>query len=111
MASCRARPRSSSSWRDAPRFAFDLPRFFNAGTDNPARMPRIEITTSNSISVNPDWRFATFTTTTFKKHLLPAHDVVFVDAGAGCRVQVNFSVRSGGPDHHFAIVTKIVGLG
>src|SRR5882724_1718322 len=54
MASCRARPRSSSNCRDAPTFAFDLPRFFSAGTASPARIPKIEITTSNSISVKAE---------------------------------------------------------
>ena len=56
MASCRAWPTASSIWRDAPMAALDLPRFLSAGTVSAARMPRIEITTSISISVKPGRR-------------------------------------------------------
>ena len=51
MASWRARPTSSSNWREALMVAFDLPKFLSAGTVSAARMPRMEITTSSSISV------------------------------------------------------------
>ena len=51
MASCRARPTPSSNWRDALMAALDLPRFLSAGTVRAARMPRMEMTTSNSIKV------------------------------------------------------------
>src|SRR5260221_9951029 len=133
MASCRARPRSSSNWRDAPTFAFDLPRFFSAGTANPARIPRIEITTSNSISVKaedgrrpkvegrgqnwpstldtrPSTFVWTFTTTTFKKRSLPAQDVVLVGCHASPAVgqQINLFVRPGGPNHDLAAICKII---
>src|SRR5215469_7558350 len=53
MASARARPISSSNWREALTEMLDLPIFFKTGTVRAAMMPIMEMTVSISIKVNP----------------------------------------------------------
>src|ERR1700744_2705279 len=100
---------SSNNWREAPTLALDWPRFLRAGMDRAAKIPRIEMTASNSISVNADERRTAFTKS------LPAQNVILVGRQVG-RVAIvegrstiiGRPLGTHGPNHDIAMITKII---
>src|SRR6185436_9942553 len=104
MASIRARSTSSCIWRVAASIESALRKLPTTGMVMAARMPMMEITTSISTSVKAELWGADFT------FLLPANEVVFVDARVGFRSWVNFLIRSGRPDQDLAAMLELVSI-